>query len=133
MVLLGSVRVDYLRFVGRRSGPERVGTPPVGPLVEELGQPVPRAPRGRGNRVRIVRDEIVERGPPDAAEVGDRLARGATTGGDRLPDPDPETPPEGEPARAVDGDRDERHARPDREERRALVEGQQRTLTGVDP
>ena len=52
---------------------------------------------------------------------------------DGLADADPDTTAEPQPARAVDGDRDERHARPQGEIRGSVVEREHGRLEGADP
>ena len=104
----------------------------LGPVVEQLGQPAPEAARAAadpGSRRPCAQERV-----GGARRQGvDGLAVRAALGRDRRADPDPDASPEAEPAGAVDRDRDDRDAGPQREVGRAVGERQQLALAAVDP
>src|SRR4051812_20536707 len=102
-----------------------------GPLVEPLCQP-PTDPPGPLD-VGCVCDERGESGGQTIRRVGQRRAVRSPLEGDRLPDRDGDAAPEAEPARAVDGDRYQGHARAHREIGGTLAERQDLVLASVDP
>src|SRR6188472_2845097 len=97
---LGVCQTGRLR--GRAGGIAR----PFRPVVEAVGHPPTHA---TGNRhIRGVADEGTERGHEQRRRLRHGLPRGPARDRDRLPHPDPDASAEAQPARAVDGDRNQR-------------------------
>src|SRR6478736_5064089 len=116
---------------GRLRGRPGVLSRPFRPVVEALGHPPTDATRDRD--VRGVGDEDPEGCREQCCRFGNRLARGPTGDRDRLPHPDADASAEAQPARAVDRDRNQRDAGPQREVSRSLADRKQLGLADVDP
>src|SRR3954454_14193702 len=107
------------------------GARPFGPVVEPLCQPPPDPPGPLD--VGCVCDERGESGGQTIRRVGERRAVRSPLEDNRLADRDGNAAPEAKPARAVDGDRHERHAGAHREIGGTLAQRQDLVLAPVDP
>ena len=105
---------------------------PLGPVLEDLGEPAPE--RARGLAVAAVGDEVEEGPVGGGRHRGDGLpGRPSGDHRERLADPDAHRAPEAEPAHAEDRDRDDGHAGAHGEVGGSVVERQDHPLAGVDP
>ena len=101
------------------------------PVVEGLGEPAPE--RARLRRIGEVGRHRPQRLGGPAREGLHGLLRRTPLGDDRLTHADPDPAADPQPAGAVDGQRDDGHARPQREVGRAVRERHQLPLAAVDP